>query len=38
VERLENEMSSSGIFAALFEPELTGKVRQTPGKNFAKSF
>jgi hypothetical protein len=32
VERLENEMSSSEIFAALFELELTGKVRQMPEK------
>ncbi len=38
VERLETEMSSSEIFAALFELELTGKVRQMPGKNFVKSF
>jgi len=38
VERLENEMSSSEIFAALFELELTGKVKQMPGKNFVKSF
>ena len=38
VERLENEMSSSEIFAALFELELGGKVRQMPGKNFVKSF
>ncbi len=38
VERLENEMSSSEIFAALFELELSGKVRQMPGKNFVKSF
>ncbi|HLV87401.1 MAG TPA: DNA-processing protein DprA [Candidatus Sulfotelmatobacter sp.] len=38
VERLESEMSSSEIFAALFELELTGKVRQMPGKNFVKSF
>jgi DNA processing protein len=38
VERLENEMSSSEIFAALFELELNGKVRQMPGKNFVKSF
>ncbi len=37
VERLETEMSSSEIFAALFELELTGKVRQMPGKNFVKS-
>ncbi len=38
VERLETEMSSSEIFAARFELELTGKVRQMPGKNFVKSF
>jgi DNA processing protein len=38
VERLENEMSSSEIFAALFELELGGKVGQMPGKNFVKSF
>jgi DNA processing protein len=38
VEKLENELSSSEIFAALFELELTGKVRQMPGKNFVKSF
>ena len=38
MERLETEMSSSEIFAALFELELSGKVRQMPGKNFVKSF
>jgi DNA processing protein len=38
VERLEPEVSSSEIFAALFELELAGKVRQMPGKNFVKSF
>jgi DNA processing protein len=38
VEKLENEMSSSEIFAALFELELSGKVKQMPGKNFVKSF
>ncbi len=38
VEQLETEMSPSEIFAALFELELAGKVRQMPGKNFVKSF
>ena len=38
VERLELELSSSEIFAALFELELAGKVRQLPGKNFVKVF
>jgi DNA processing protein len=38
VELLENEISASEIFAALFELELNGKIRQLPGKNFVKSF
>jgi DNA processing protein len=38
VECLENEISPSEIFAALFELELNGKVRQLPGKNFVKAF
>lgn len=38
VERLEPDLSSSEIFAALFELELSGKVRQLPGKNFVQSF
>jgi DNA processing protein len=38
VEQLETEVSPSEIFAALFELELAGKVRQMPGKNFVKSF
>jgi DNA processing protein len=38
VERLEPALSSSEIFAALFELELTGKVKQLPGKNFVKTF
>lgn len=38
VDRLEPELSSSEIFAALFELELAGKVRQLPGKNFVKTF
>ena len=38
VEFLELDMSSSEIFAALFELELAGKVKQMPGKNFVKSF
>jgi len=37
MERLEQELSSSEIFAALFELELDGKVKQLPGKNFVKS-
>ena len=38
VEKLELDMLSSEIFAALFELELAGKVKQMPGKNFVKSF
>ena len=38
VERLEPHLSSSEIFAALFELELAGKVKQLPGKNFVKTF
>lgn len=38
VERVEQQMSASEVFAALFELELSGKVRQLPGKNFVRSF
>ena len=38
VEQLEPGLSSSEIFAALFELELAGKVRQLPGKNFVRAF
>jgi DNA processing protein len=38
VERLQPELTSSEIFAALFELELAGKVKQLPGKNFVKTF
>ena len=37
IEKLEGEISSSEIFAALFELELAGKVRQLAGKNYVKS-
>jgi DNA processing protein len=38
IERLEGKVSSSEIFAALFELELTGKIRQLPGKNYVRIF
>jgi DNA processing protein len=38
IEKLEPELSSSEIFAALFELELSGKIKQLPGKNFVKTF
>ncbi len=37
IEQLEERMSSSEIFAALFELELAGKIRQMPGKNYVRS-
>jgi DNA processing protein len=36
--KLESEISSSEIFAALFELELAGKIRQLPGKNYVRVF
>jgi DNA processing protein len=38
VERLETNLSSSEIFAALFDLELAGRIKQLPGKNFVRSF
>jgi DNA processing protein len=38
IEQLENQLSTSEIFAALFELELAGKIRQLPGKNYVKTF
>ena len=38
VEALEGKLSSSEIFAALFELELSGRIRQLPGKNYVKAF
>jgi DNA processing protein len=38
IERVEAAMSSSEVFAVLFELELNGRVKQMPGKNFVKSF
>lgn len=38
IEKLDGQVSSSEIFAALFELELVGKVKQLPGKNYVKSF
>jgi DNA processing protein len=37
LEKLEQEMSSSEVFTALFELELSGRIRQLPGKNFVRS-
>ena len=38
MEKLEAELSSSEIFTALFELELSGRVKQLPGRNYVKSF
>jgi DNA processing protein len=36
--KLETSMTSSEVFTALFELELTGRIRQMPGKNYVRSF
>lgn len=38
IEKVERHMSPSEVFAALFELELAGKVRQLPGKNYVRTF
>ena len=38
IEILEAEMGSAEIFAALFELELKGRVKQMPGKNYVRCF
>jgi len=38
IEQLEAELGSAEIFAALFELELAGRVRQLPGKNYVRAF
>lgn len=38
IEALEGEMGSAEIFAALFELELKGRVKQMPGKNYVRCF
>jgi DNA processing protein len=38
VEKLDAQLSSSEIFAVLFELELNGKIKQLPGKRYVKSF
>ena len=37
IESLEGELGSAEIFTALFELELSGRVRQLPGKNYVRS-
>jgi DNA processing protein len=38
IEKFDPHLSSAEIFTALFELELSGKVRQMAGKNYVKAF
>ena len=38
IESLERQLGSAEIFTALFELELSGRVKQLPGKNYVRSF
>jgi DNA processing protein len=38
IERLESKLVSGEIFTALFELELSGRVKQMPGKNYVRTF
>jgi DNA processing protein len=38
IEKYESELSSSEIFTALFELEMSNKIRQLPGKNYVRVF
>jgi DNA processing protein len=38
IEGLESQVGSAEIFAALFELELSGRVKQMPGKNYVRCF
>jgi DNA processing protein len=38
MEQMEAELASAEIFTALFELELSGKVKALPGKNYVRSF
>ncbi len=37
LEMLETQLTSSEVFTALFELEMTGRVRQLPGKNYVRA-
>ena len=37
LELLETQLTSSEVFTALFELELTGRVRLLPGKNYVRT-
>ncbi|PSH02953.1 MAG: DNA-protecting protein DprA [Acidobacteria bacterium] len=38
MEKFESKLSSSEIFSALFELEMSNRVRQLPGKNYVRVF
>jgi DNA processing protein len=38
MEQMENELASAEIFTALFELELSGRVKSLPGKNYVRAF
>ncbi len=38
MERLETRLVSGEVFTALFELELSGRIRQLPGKNYVRCF
>jgi DNA processing protein len=38
MEQMEEELASAEIFTALFELELSGKVKSLPGKNYVRTF
>jgi DNA processing protein len=38
MERLETKLVSGEVFTALFELELSGRIRQLPGKNYVRCF
>ena len=38
MEQLEAEHSSAEVFTALFELELSGRIKQLPGKHYVKTF
>jgi DNA processing protein len=38
MEQMESELGSAEIFTALFELELSGKVKSLPGKNYVRAF
>ena len=37
LEQLETQLTSSEVFMALFELEITGRIRQMPGKNYVRT-